>query len=47
MEVSHQLGGKHIELDNFRGCISVGSTEKYCKNTVCQKRDYGFYDNGG
>lgn len=47
MEVSHQLGGKHIELDNFRGCISVGSTERYCKNTVCQKRYYGFYDNGG
>lgn len=44
MEVTHQLGGKHIQLDNFRGCFSVGSTEKYCKNTVCQKGYYGLND---
>jgi len=43
MEVSHQLPGYMQSLVISRGCLSVGSREKFC-NGVCQKAYYRFYD---
>lgn len=42
MEVSHQLGGKHTELDNFRGCMSVGSKKSTVKILFVKKDITGF-----